>query len=138
MLSDLIGDNPQIRDIDLIYPNQVVYINESIPTPPNKVLGASTETEEVYAQAPTATEAVISLSDSEIALLSQLIHSEAKGESYEGKVAVGNVVLARMLDDQFPNSLSGVIYQRNQFSVVNNGSINKRQATKQFTRHMKP
>lgn len=57
-------------------------------------------------------------------LLAQLVESEAKGEPYEGKVAVAEVVLARVRSSQFPNSIEGVIYQKGQFQVVSNGSIN--------------
>jgi len=57
-------------------------------------------------------------------LLAKLVESEAKGEPYEGKVAVAEVVLARVNSSQFPNSIEGVIYQKGQFQVVSNGSIN--------------
>jgi len=57
-------------------------------------------------------------------LLARLIYAEARGESYKGKVAVGAVVLNRVRSSQFPNTLSGVIYQRNAFESVTNGSIN--------------
>lgn len=56
-------------------------------------------------------------------LLAQLIYAEARGESYKGKVAVGAVVLNRVRSSQFPNTLSGVIYQNNAFESVSNGSI---------------
>ena len=57
-------------------------------------------------------------------LLARLIYAEARGESYKGKVAVGAVVLNRVRSSQFPNTLSGVIYQKNAFECVTNGSIN--------------
>ena len=57
-------------------------------------------------------------------LLARLIYAEARGESYKGKVAVGAVVLNRVRSSEFPNTLSGVIYQRNAFESVTNGSIN--------------
>lgn len=68
-------------------------------------------------------EAVINLNDEEIMLLSKLVAGEARGESYEGQVAVAAVVINRVKDSRFPNSLEGVIYQKNAFSVVNNGTI---------------
>ena len=55
--------------------------------------------------------------------LSRIIHAEAKGESAEGRIAVGNVILNRMESDEFPDTLKGVIFQKNQFSPVSNGSI---------------
>lgn len=56
-------------------------------------------------------------------LLARLIYAEARGESYKGKVAVGAVALNRVRSSQFPNTLSGVIYQKNAFESVTNGSI---------------
>ena len=56
-------------------------------------------------------------------LLAKLIHVEARGESYKGKVAVAAVVLNRVESASFPNTISGVIYQKGAFSCVSNGSI---------------
>lgn len=56
-------------------------------------------------------------------LLSQIISAEAKGESLEGMVAVGAVILNRIESASFPNSLAGVIYQPLAFEPVANGSI---------------
>ncbi|MBA9027660.1 MULTISPECIES: cell wall hydrolase [Bacillaceae] len=63
------------------------------------------------------------ISDRDKELLSRLVHAEAKGEPYEGKVAVAAVVLNRVHDDAFPDTISKVIYQNNQFSPVDDGSI---------------
>jgi len=57
-------------------------------------------------------------------LLSKLVYAEARGEPYKGQVAVAAVVLNRVRSSSFPNTISGVIYQKNAFSCVNNGSIN--------------
>lgn len=66
---------------------------------------------------------VINLTDEQLNLLSKLIAAEARGESYEGQVAVAAVVLNRVQDERFPDSIEGVIYQKNAFSVVKNGYI---------------
>ncbi len=63
-------------------------------------------------------------SDSDIYLLSKIIYAEARGESYTGQVAVGAVVLNRVKSSSFPNSISGVIYQRYAFTAVADGQIN--------------
>lgn len=68
---------------------------------------------------------VISITNDELYLLSKLVSSEARGESYEGQVAVASVVINRVLDSRFPNNIKDVIYQKNAFSVVNNGEIYK-------------
>lgn len=65
-----------------------------------------------------------SLSSKDIDLLAHLIHAEARGESFEGKVAVGAVVLNRVESSLFPNTVAAVIYQPGQFSPVADGSIN--------------
>jgi N-acetylmuramoyl-L-alanine amidase len=67
---------------------------------------------------------VISITSDELLLLSKLITGEARGESYEGQVAVAAVVINRVKDPRFPKTIKDVIYQQNAFSVVKDGSIN--------------
>jgi len=55
-------------------------------------------------------------------LLAKLIAAEARGESYKGQVAVGAVVLNRVAHPSFPDSVSGVIYQKGAFSCVNDSN----------------
>lgn len=56
-------------------------------------------------------------------LLANLIYCEAGGEPYAGQVAVGAVVINRVLSAVFPNTLSGVIYQKKQFEPVSTGRL---------------
>ncbi len=63
-------------------------------------------------------------SDADINLLAKLIYGEARGESYVGQVAVGAVVMNRIKSASFPNTMSGVIYQRYAFTAVDDGQIN--------------
>lgn len=65
-----------------------------------------------------------SANSSNVYLLAKLIYGESRGEPYKGQVAVGAVVLNRVNDSAFPNSISGVIYQSGAFSVVSDGQIN--------------
>ena len=65
-----------------------------------------------------------SFSNADIELLAKLIHGEARGESYVGQVAVGAVVMNRIRSSSFPNTMSGVIYQRYAFTAVDDGQIN--------------
>ena len=58
-----------------------------------------------------------------LTLLAQLVCGEARGEPYEGKVAVAAVILNRTLDKRFPNSVAGVVYQTHAFESVSNGEI---------------
>ena len=55
--------------------------------------------------------------------LSHIINAESGNQPLNGKIAVGNVVLNRVADPVFPNSIYGVIHQKNQFSPVKNGTI---------------
>lgn len=66
----------------------------------------------------------VSRSD-DVNVLARAIHAEAKGEPYEGKVAVGAVILNRVRHPAFPNTIAGVIYQPCAFEPVKNGSINE-------------
>lgn len=55
--------------------------------------------------------------------LSHIINAEAGNQPLTGKIAVGNVVLNRVASSQFPDTVYEVIYQRNQFTPVANGTI---------------
>lgn len=61
---------------------------------------------------------------SDIQLMARAINGEARGEPYEGQVAVGAVILNRVKDSRFPNTISGVIYQAGAFTAVADGQIN--------------
>jgi len=61
---------------------------------------------------------------SEVQLLARAINGEARGEPYEGQVAIGAVILNRVKDPNFPNTIAGVIYQPGAFTAVDDGQIN--------------
>lgn len=61
---------------------------------------------------------------SDLNLLSRLVYAEARGEPYAGQVAVAAVVLNRVKNSSFPNTVAGVIYQAGAFDVVSDGQIN--------------
>ncbi len=61
---------------------------------------------------------------SNVNLLARLIYGEARGEPYTGQVAVGAVVMNRVKNSSFPNTVSGVIYQSGAFDAVRDGQIN--------------
>lgn len=72
----------------------------------------------------TAASSSATIVSSDHRLLAKLVYAEARGEPYKGQVAVAAVVLNRVESSSFPNTISGVIYQRYAFTCVNNGSIN--------------
>ncbi len=61
---------------------------------------------------------------SDVQLMARAINGEARGEPYEGQVAVGAVILNRVKSSKFPNTISGVIYQSGAFTAVSDGQIN--------------
>ncbi|PKG24664.1 cell wall hydrolase [Niallia nealsonii] len=67
----------------------------------------------------------LKISHNDKKLLAHLVHAEAKGEPFAGKVAVAKVVLNRVEHEEFPDTVKGVIYEKNAFSPVQNGSINE-------------
>ena len=69
--------------------------------------------------------AVVSMIDGELDLLAALIECEAVGEPKECQIAVGSVVINRVKDSRFPNTIRGVIYQKKQFSPVASGKLTK-------------
>ncbi len=89
----------------------------------NKALGLTASPDQPPSS--SGTHPRIQAGEADIMLLAHLIQAEAGIEPYLGKVAVGAVVINRMLSSQFPNTLSGVIYQKNQFEPVSNGTINR-------------
>ncbi len=60
----------------------------------------------------------------DIYLLAKLIYAEARGESFAGKVAVGAVILNRVRDPRFPNTIAGIIFKKGEFCTVRDGQIN--------------
>ena len=66
-----------------------------------------------------------SSSTSDVQLMARAINGEARGEPYEGQVAVGAVILNRVKSSKFPNTLAGVIYEKGAFTAVADGQINQ-------------
>jgi N-acetylmuramoyl-L-alanine amidase len=66
-----------------------------------------------------------SSNSTQVNLLARLISAEARGEPYEGQVAVGAVVLNRVKHPSFPSTMSGVIYQSGAFSCLDDGQFNE-------------
>ncbi|MFO8060497.1 MAG: cell wall hydrolase, partial [Bacillota bacterium] len=94
---------------DIIYPGQKLLI-------PDAQSGQAAVTASVSSSAFSA---------ADVDLLARLVQAEATGEPYTGKVSVAAVVLNRVRSPNFPNSISGVIYQPMQFCPVQNGTINR-------------
>ena len=65
-----------------------------------------------------------SYTSSDLYLLAKTIYAEGRGEPYAGQVAIGAVILNRVRSSSFPNSVSGVVYQKGAFTAVSDGQIN--------------
>lgn len=94
---------------DVIYENQTLKIKGSASNSSNRVASRGGErSEDLY-------------------WLSRIIHSEAQGEPYKGKVAVGNVIMNRVNSGSFPNTVKEVVFDKQdgytQFSPVLDGTI---------------
>ena len=79
---------------------------------------------QIFSQESIVKAASKSNSTSDVQLIARAINGEARGEPYEGQVAVGAVILNRVKSSQFPNTIAGVIYQSGAFTAVADGQIN--------------
>ena len=79
--------------------------------------------EETEADSSQAAAQEVSVSTSDLDLMAAIIECEAGGESYEGKVGVGAVIMNRIRSGEFPNTLSEVIYQSGQFEPTWTGKL---------------
>jgi N-acetylmuramoyl-L-alanine amidase len=115
------------RHIDGIYIEEMV----RIPDKPKvlEIQSSEPEIETPKKELEKPAKPAVSISTEEKDLFARLVESEAKGESYEGNVAVATVVLNRTESPHFPNTVTGVIKEvvgdSYAFSPVQNGEINK-------------
>ena len=65
-----------------------------------------------------------STNSNDLNLLARVVYAEARGEPYEGQVAVAAVTLNRVKSSSFPNTLAGVVYQSGAYDAVADGQIN--------------
>lgn len=104
-LTSLVSYNPQIKNPDSVNVGEKVNLSSSSKK--------------------------ASISDSDKELMARLVHAEAGGESYAGKVAVATVILNRLDNANFPDNIPGVIYETYEngkifaFEPVQNGEIKK-------------
>ena len=85
-----------------------------------KALGMNTQSN----SSVTQTGGMNGFSSAEVYLLARTIYAEGRGEPYTGQVAIGAVILNRVRDNAFPNTVSGVVYQKHAFTAVTDGQIN--------------
>ncbi|SEP68799.1 N-acetylmuramoyl-L-alanine amidase [Piscibacillus halophilus] len=72
---------------------------------------------------PTATNVPKGFSQNDIQLMAQAVYSEARGEPYSGQVAIAAVILNRLDDSTFPDSISGIVFEPLAFTAVADGQF---------------
>ncbi|MBA9086065.1 N-acetylmuramoyl-L-alanine amidase [Fontibacillus solani] len=70
-----------------------------------------------------APSSAMGLSDNDLRIMANAVYGEARGEPFEGQVAVAAVILNRVKSPSFPNTASGVIFQPGAFTAVADGQI---------------
>jgi len=118
-----------VGPIDGIYGRQtqarVVLFQREHGLTPDGIAGSRTiaELKRLTGQTVTAGGTSVGYKNSDMNLLARLVSAEAKGEPYRGQVAVAAVVINRVKNSSFPNSIADVIYQPGAFTPVANGEI---------------
>ena len=87
---------------------------ESLEDPPE----TTTQSLQIEEISVTEHKPVYNYTEEELDLLARLIYSEGGIESYDTQLKIGSVVMNRVDDPYFPNTIREVIYQKNQFSVT--------------------
>lgn len=118
----------KIQTYEIIVNNDTQFIDKS----PKSMLGDIDVVQKQVAEkaVPIETESqVLSrslgrlVSKEDVELLSRVIYGEARGENFEGQVAVGAVVLNRLKDPRFPKTIRAIVYQSGAFTAVEDQQI---------------
>ena len=106
-------------------------ISEVEPETGSGETGVQAAAETAMEQEEPVREVFTGYSESDYNVLLRIVQAEAGNCDIEGRVMVANVILNRVEDDAFPNTITKVVYQKHQFSPVSNGSINTVKVTRQ-------
>ncbi len=90
------------------------------PTPVGDVVPTPVQTVQQECTSISDTEQEPIYTEQDVAALARIIYWEARGESEQGRLAVANVVLNRVRDEKWPDTIEKVIAQKNQFTPYNN------------------
>lgn len=101
-------------------------VNTPAPAAPQVVKVTNNITTTTGEKVVTLKKSTKNYTAAELRLMASIINCEAGGESFQGQVAVGIVVMNRVRSSLFPNTIKKVIYQKGQFSPVRNGSLRKK------------
>lgn len=117
------GDQEQVGR-DKSSPPPVAVVQENGIQTSNQVAGdqASTITGR-GAQGERTTSRPSKVDEGQVYLLARVIYAEARGEPFEGQVAVGAVLVNRLRSSRFPNNLWGIIFGKGEFCTVRDGQV---------------
>ena len=90
------------------------------PQPSKQPKGTTTTPQQ---SKPTAANVPAGFSQNDIQLMANAVYGESRGEPYIGQVAVASVILNRVNNASFPNSIAGVIFEPRAFTAVADGQI---------------
>lgn len=96
---------------------------EAQPQPKPQQTNNQAPQQNQQSQKPSATNVPSGFSQNDIQLMANAVYGEARGEPYEGQVAVAAVILNRVKSASFPNTVSGVIFEPRAFTAVADGQI---------------
>ena len=127
-----VPNNTQLQESTI--PTYEIFVNPATPdppiidTPPDDIDAVQKRT--VLKTASIGAESQILsrslgrlVSKEDVEILTRVIHGEARGENFEGQVAVGAVVLNRLKDPRFPKTIRDVVYQSGAFTAVDDKQI---------------
>lgn len=128
-MSSIIAEASTIKFLDTnILVKEKLYIMKNASTdekkdPENKPSIEKKKVKKEDVQVFNSNGSTLKINKNDINLMAKLVYCESRGEPFEGKVAVASVVLNRVINPKFPNTISDVIFQKNAFSCVSNGKI---------------
>ena len=89
-----------------------------------KALGMNGSYQILAGQSSSSAQGINGFTSADVYLLAKTIYAEGRGEPYTGQVAIGAVIMNRIRSSSFPNTVSGVVYQKGAFTAVSDGQIN--------------
>ncbi|MBR2704960.1 MAG: spore cortex-lytic enzyme [Clostridia bacterium] len=110
--------------IDGVYGSQTVKAVKLFQSKNGLTVDGIAGTKTLNAMGISSSSSSSSTSSADLNLLTRIVYAEARGEVYAGQVAIAAVVLNRVKNSSFPNSIAGVIYQPGAFTAVSDGQIN--------------
>ncbi|HHU73089.1 MAG TPA: cell wall hydrolase [Clostridiales bacterium] len=120
-----IQDDKVIGYVNREYVELIIDFNKAISKEEEKELLRLKEEERIKKETQIKYRDEVDYTKEELKLLACLVHAEAGNQSYEGKLAVANIVLNRVRSKKYPNTIKKVIYQAGQFTVAKSGSLQK-------------